>query len=116
MEATPGGPAAFDRRPTRLYDGQEVVHDSVRDRLVKDAFVAKSLQVHFQALQLDAVLVRNVGKDDRPEVGLPRFWADRRELGTMMFDGKIPRRAGVVKDFQLVSKRFRITQLDHSTR
>ncbi len=89
VQAAPRRPATFDSRPPRLYDGHKVVHDSVRDRLVKNALVAKSLQVHFQAFQLDAQLVGYVSEDDRPEIGLPRFWANRGKLGTVMFNGKV---------------------------
>ncbi len=50
MQSTPGGPLALDSRAAWLYDGQKVVHDAVRHGLVKDTLVAKSLQVHFEAL------------------------------------------------------------------
>ncbi len=90
VQSAAGGPATFDRGSARLYDGDKVVHDSVCHRLVENAFVAKPLQVHFQTLQLDANLVGNVRKNNRPKVRLARFRTDRREFGTVMFDRKIP--------------------------
>jgi len=89
-ETAPRCPAAFDGCISRLYDRNEVVHDSVRHRFVKNSLVAKPLKIHFQTLQLDAHLIRNVSKDEGAEVGLSSFGTDRSEFGTVMFDAKIP--------------------------
>lgn len=97
-------PATFYGCTSRLYDRNKVVHDSIGDGFVKDPFIAEPLQVHFEAFQLDAKLVWNVGKDDLPVIGLSRFGADRCKFGAMMFDGIVAIAAGVFKYFQRVAK------------
>lgn len=103
-------PATFDARAPRLYDREEVVHDSVGDRFVENAFVAERLQIHFQTLQLDANFVGHVAENDRAVVGLVRFGTHRREFGTMMFDGKVSRRAGVIENLEDLAEFLGIAQ------
>ena len=110
VQSAARSPATLHGGGSRLYDGDKVVHDSVRDGFVKDAFIAKPLKIHFQTLQFDAHFVRNVGKDDRPVIRLSRFGADRSKLGAMMFDSKISCFGWVVKNFQRVTKVRCVTQ------
>jgi len=85
-ESAAGRPVTFHRGTPRLYDRDEVVHDAVGHSLVKNALAAESLQIHLQTFQLDAVLVRDVGEHDRPEIWLTRFGTHRGEFGAVMFD------------------------------
>ena len=104
VQSAAWSPATFDRRAAWFDDGEKVVHDSIRDRFIENAFVAKCLQVQLKAFQLDADAVWDISNNDRSVVRLSRFWANRSKLGTMMFDCKIAGRAGVVKDFQQSAK------------
>ena len=105
VQTAPGGPTAFNRHPTWFDDGNKVVHDPVRYSFVENTFVAECLQVHLEAFQFDANLVWDIRKQDRSIVGLAGFWANRCKFGTMVFDRKISLGAGVVEDFQQVTKR-----------
>src|SRR5512135_1042762 len=57
--------------PPWLAGRDQVVEDRVDRMLVEDPSVAILDEVAFQTLQLDARRARDVGDDDRPEVGLP---------------------------------------------
>jgi hypothetical protein len=100
IQAAAWRPATLDGDAAWFDDGEEVVHDPVGDRFVKNALVTKSLQIHLQAFQFDAYAVGHVGEYDRAVVGLARFGTHRSKLRAMMFDGKIAAWAGVVKDLQ----------------
>ena len=100
IQPAPRCPAAFNGHFARLDYGNEIIHDPVCDSLVENAFVTKSLKIHFQALQFHANLIRDISKHDRSVVRLPCFRTDRSELRTMMFNRKVSRRAWIIKDFQ----------------
>ena len=100
IQPAPRCPAAFNGHFARLDHGNEIIHDPVCDSLVENAFVTKSLKIHFQALQFHANLIRDISKHDRSVVRLPCFRTDRSELRTMMFNRKVSRRAWIIKDFQ----------------
>ncbi len=104
VQTAPRGPSALDGRLPRLYDSDKVVHDSVRNRFVENSFVAEPLQIHLQTLQLDAVLVGHIGKDDGSVIRLACFRANRSKLGAMVLDRKVSFRAWIVKDFQKLAK------------
>src|SRR5262245_2216026 len=66
--------------PPRLKGGHQVFQDPISDILVENSLVAKALQIHLQALELDALPIGRIGKRERPEVGLARLRANRSEL------------------------------------
>ena len=84
--------AAAGREDTRdldvlgVHEADQVVEDDVDAVLVEIAVVAEREQIEFQRLGLHHVLARNVGDDDGRKVRLPRFGAERGELGTMESD------------------------------
>ncbi len=73
---------AFQGGTARLADTDKIIQNAIGDVFVEDPFVAKLLQIQLEALQFDAQLGWHVVKDQRPEIGLARFGADRREFGT----------------------------------
>ena len=75
VQPTAWRPATFHRRASWLYDGDKVIHDSVRDRLVENPLVSKPLQVHLQTLQFDAHFIWHIGEHNGAVVGLSRFGA-----------------------------------------
>src|SRR5262245_7831021 len=87
-------------RPARRH---KVVQKPVHHRLVKDAFVAITLQVQLQRLQLDATLAGSVRERDRAEVGLSGFRTEAGELRTDDINGVIATRSGIGEGFQLVA-------------
>ena len=104
VQPTARRPLTFHSRGFRLYNCDEVVHDAIGHRFVKDPFIAESLQVHFQALQFHADLVGNVGENDFSVIGLTGLRAHRREFGAVMDDREVAIRTGIFKDFQNVAK------------
>ncbi len=104
VEPASGRPAALDFKASRLDDGHKVVQNSVRNSLIKDAFVTKSLQIHLQTLQLHADFVGHVRKNDRAIVGLASFRANRRKFRAVMLDREVTLTGRVVEDFENVSK------------
>ena len=89
VQTTSRRPAAFDRGMTRFHSRDKVVHDSVGDRFIEDAFVAKRLQVHFKAFQFHADVARNVREDNLAVVWLARLGAHGCEFRTVVFDRQI---------------------------
>jgi hypothetical protein len=77
--------------------------DRVGHVFVENALIAKALQVHLQAFQLDALPVGRVGERERAEIGLPRFRTDRRELGTDDLDDVVAAGKLIVERFQEVA-------------
>lgn len=84
---------------------EKIVENPVGHIFVENSFVAEFLQVEFEALELDTLLVRNVAKHERSEIGLAGFRTDRSEFGTHDFDAILSVRVGVVKALELVGKR-----------
>ena len=89
---------------SRLGRSHEVIQNSIGDVFVENAFVAKSLEVHFQALEFDAEFVWNVPKRELSEIGLARLGTDGGKFGAKMLDGVVTLRERVFKNFQLVSE------------
>ena len=98
-----GVKAATSFMSAGLQHGDEVVENAVGDVLVENALVAKALQIHLQALQLDALLVGRVGERERAEIGLAGLGTNRRELGADDFDDVIAAGKLVVECFQDVA-------------
>ena len=104
IEPTAGGPAALDPEFAWLYDGDEVVQNSVGDLFVENAFISKTLQVHFKTLELHANFVGNVDQHDRAVIRLPGLGAYRRELGAVVLDREITLRGRVFENFEDVAE------------
>lgn len=105
-DAAAGGEGGDELEATGLENGDEVVEDAVGDVLVEDALVAEALEVHLQALQLNALLFGRVRECERAEIGLAGFGADRGEFGTDDFDDVIAAGKLVVEGFQEVAGIF----------
>jgi hypothetical protein len=84
---------------------EEIIEDPIGHIFVENSFVAEFLQVEFEALEFDTLLVRNVAKHERSEIGLAGFRTDRSEFGTHDFDAILSVRVRVVKALELVGKR-----------
>jgi hypothetical protein len=83
--AASAAPVRLDPQPGRVHAGDEVIADGVGDGFVEDALVAETLEVHLQALELDAdaavaVRTRAEPHDDFAEVRVPGLGAEAREL------------------------------------
>ena len=103
-DSAPSSPATFKLRAARLRHSQEIIKDAIGDVLVKNTFVAKTLKVELQALQLDAFGIGNVPKNQRSKIWLTCFWADRRKFRTDDFDRIIAVRIGVFEALQRVGE------------
>ncbi len=99
-DAATGREGSDEFHPPRLQCGNEMVEDGVRHVFIKDARVAKALQVHLQALEFHALFVWRIRERKRAEIGLPCFGANRSELGAYDFDYIIPLRELVVERFE----------------
>lgn len=84
---------------------EEIVEDPVGHIFVENSFIAEFLQVQLETLELNTLLVRNVSKHKRSEIGLPGFRTDRSEFGAYDFDAILSVRVRVVKALELVGKR-----------
>lgn len=100
VEPATGGPLAFDPDFARLYDSDEVVQNPIGDLFVENAFISEGLQVHFEALQLDANFLGNIREHDRSVVRLPGFGAHRGELGAIVLDREIALLGGILEYFE----------------
>lgn len=98
-------PATFEGRAARFDDFEEVIENSVRHVFVKNPLVAKLLQVELETFKLDTFFIWNVPENERSEVRLAGFRADRSELGAKDFDGILSVCVRVIEAFELVSKR-----------
>jgi len=58
----------------------EIVQDAIGNIFVKDTFIAKFLQVEFEALELYAFHIGNIAKGQCSKVRLARFWAHGGEF------------------------------------
>ena len=103
-DATAGSPSALQLGGARRDNRQKVVENSIRDVLVENAFVPKSLQVQLETLQLDALRVGNITEDECPKIGLTRFGANGGELRANDFDLIVSVGVGIIKAFQLIDK------------
>src|SRR4051794_9037990 len=108
VSASHGGGNAATRREGPNYlqsswsaSGHKVVHQAIGHVLVKNALVAKLLQIKLQRLQFDAELLGRVLASNCSEVRLAGLGAYRRELWAHDFNDVIA--AGV-----LVRKRFKL--------
>ena len=84
----------------RVHQFDQVFHDDVDTIFVEIAVVAEREEVEFERLGLHHLLPRNVGYIDGGEVGLPRFGAERGELGTMESNQILVVRMFVYKSFE----------------
>ena len=84
---------------------EKVVENPVGHIFVENSFVAEFLQVQLETLELNTLLVRNVSKHKRSEIGLACFRTDRSEFGAYDFDAILSVRVRVVKALELVGKR-----------
>ena len=98
-------PATFEGRTARFDDFEEVIENSVRHVFVENSLVAELLQVELEAFELHAFSIRNVPENQRTEVRLAGFGADRSELGAKDFDGILSVRVRVIEALELVGKR-----------
>ena len=105
-DATAGSELGDQRQAAGLENGRQIIEDAVGDVLVEDAFVAKRLQVQFQALEFHAEFVRDVAERQRSEVGLSRLRAHRRELRAEDLDLVVTAGKCVGEGFQLVAGRL----------
>src|SRR5256885_14101403 len=86
LDAAAHGKVSDDGHAAGRDRADEGVENLVRHGLVKDPFVAEFDQVVLQRFELDAPRVGDVGDANLAEVGQSRFWAYRRELGTLNRD------------------------------
>ncbi len=56
-------------------DRDKVIQNAIGNVFVKNALIAKALEIHFQAFQFDALLVGDVLKRQAAKVGLAGFGA-----------------------------------------
>ena len=98
-------PATFEGRTARFDDFEEVIENSVRHVFVENPLVSELLQVELEAFELHAFSIRNVPENQRTEVRLAGFGADRSELGAKDFDGILSVRVRVIEALELVGKR-----------
>ena len=96
---------AFQGYASWVHDSDEIVQDAIGDVFVKDAFIAKLLQIKLQAFQLDTLLIRHVSEDQRSEIGLTGLGAHRGKLGTFNLDMVVTIGKGIVETFELILKR-----------
>lgn len=88
---TSGNPTAGCKRRhqghlPRFDETHEVIQNAVRDVFVENAFVAKLLQVHLEALEFNAKRIGYIRESQGAEVGLARSGTNRRELWADNFD------------------------------
>ncbi len=95
---------AFQRGAPRLANCHKVIKNSVRHVLIEDTFIAEPLKVQFQALEFNTTARRHIPENQRPEIWLTSFGADRRKLGAFYFDLIFAIRETVLKNFQLLLK------------
>ena len=98
--AATGGEDTRYLKVLRVHQFDQVFHDDVDTIFVEIAVVAEREEVEFERLGLHHLLPRNVGYIDGGEVGLPRFGAERGELGTMESNQILVVRMFVYKSFE----------------
>lgn len=103
-DTAPGPPATFERGASRLDDLDKVIEYPVGHVFVEDPLISKLLQIEFQALELDACLVRHVSKHQRAKIRLAGFRADRGEFRASDFDGILATGIGVVEALELIGE------------
>jgi 7-carboxy-7-deazaguanine synthase len=95
---------ALQRCPPRLANCDKIVQDPVGHILVEDSLIAKLLQVELKTLELDTLLMWHVSKNQSTKIGLPRFWTDRCEFGTLNLNFIFSIRKTILEYFQLLLK------------
>jgi len=104
-DATSRAPMAFKRYATGVHDGDKIVQNAIRHVFVKNAFVAKFLQIELQAFQLNTLLIRHVSKNERSEIGLAGLGTHRREFGALNLDMVFSIWKGIIETLELILKR-----------
>jgi 7-carboxy-7-deazaguanine synthase len=94
------------RGGSRLQHMDKIIHYLVGHVFVKYSFIAKGLQIDFQAFEFNTKLLRNIFKRQCSEVRLPCLGADGRELRTNNFDDVVPLRKLIGERLQQVAKRL----------
>jgi hypothetical protein len=95
---------AFEHQRARLTYGDEIVGNPIGDVFVENPLVTELLQVELEALQFDTHFSRYVAKDQRPEIGLTRFGANRGKLGASYFDFVCAFWKTILENLELVLK------------
>lgn len=93
-------PARLQHQPPRLHQSDQIIPQPIRDRFIKDAFVAEPLVIQLQAFQFDTELVRAVPQHDRAKVRVASLRADAGELFRDVLDDVVMTRRGVFKTFK----------------
>ena len=91
------GKFAFNFNPVRIACLDDIVQNHVGDALIKRAHVAIRQHVVFKRLQFKTGFIRHIVNVNGAKVGQARFWAHRREFGTLRHDMKPTRRVRVIK-------------------
>ena len=92
----------FDLHSERVACLDEIFENYVDNMLVKDLHFAKRIDVEFEALQLDASLVRHILKPNNGEIGEFRERTNRREFGHLKLDPNLPSRKFVCEGVERV--------------
>lgn len=98
--AAPRGKLRCNFHPFRPCGGDKIIKNLICQGFIENALVSEPLHIVFEALKLDAELVRDVFYYYSSEVGLACFGANAGKFGA--FDGYsvIPAHAGVIKKFK----------------
>ncbi len=64
----------------------QIIHDSIRNILVKDLLIAETVDVELKRFKLYTPLVRNILDMDCSEVRESTAWTNAGEFGTMKLD------------------------------
>lgn len=102
-DAATGCELGHERHPSRLENGDQIIKNSIGDVFVKDPFVAKCLEVQFEALEFHAGALWNVAKRKGAKIGLPRLGANRSKFRTDNFDRVVPTGKLVDESFKVIA-------------
>jgi hypothetical protein len=86
----------------RVQERDKIVHNPVRDVLVKDFLVTEAVNIELQRLQLHTPLVRNILDMNRREIGKTTSWTNAGEFGTMKLDCVFAMCGAIRESFQLI--------------
>ena len=100
VEAAARGPFGGEGHGAGFKGLDEVVEDAVGDVFVKDAALAKGLEVELVGFEFDAEFVGDVGEADGAEVGLAGHGADGGELRGDVLDFVVALEVGVGERFE----------------
>ena len=93
-------PFTYHRETTGLEDGEQFFKNDIGHILVKNALIAITLQIKFQAFQFYADSIRRVNEGDGAKIGLTGFGTYRGKFAGDMFNFIVALRMWIRKHLQ----------------